>query len=134
MEIGKSIYNILSNDSDVSSLVGTRIYPNRIAIDQMMPSIVYQVVTTSPSNTKNGVSNLDVISIQIYAFGNRYEQANELSLKIRNAMDYDFTDQNVGGNNIQHISFQAKTDEYDESFGDNGIHYCVLDFDIRQKI
>ena len=134
MAIGKAIYNILSNDSAVSNSVGDRIFPNRIQIDNRMPCIVYQVVTTQPSNTKNSKSNLDVISVDITAFGETYDKTNRLASDIRRAMDYQFTDTTQSGIKIQHISFQGLSDEYDESFGDHGIHYIVMEFEIRQQL
>ena len=52
MEVGKAIYNILSNDSAVAPLVTEggviRIYPSRYKINQQdgtLPFIVYQVVS-----------------------------------------------------------------------------------------
>ena len=134
MQIGRAIYNILSNDSNVSARVGTKIFPNKIQIDNKMPAIVYQVVTTSPSNTKNGASNLDVISVDITAFALTYNDANLLAVDIRNALDYQYTDTTISGIDLQHISFQGLSDEYDESFGDHGIHYIVMEFEIRQKL
>ena len=40
MQIGKSIYNILANDSDVSALVGTRIFPNVAPQTTTFPFII----------------------------------------------------------------------------------------------
>lgn len=135
MEIGKAIYRILSSDTDVSGMVGTRIFPNRIPIDNAVPSIVYNVVTTEPSNTKNGVSKLDTISVDIAVFGKSYELANTLAGYVRTAMDYQYTDQSpVVGIDIQQITFNGQSDEFDENFGDHGIHYINLEFNIRQKI
>lgn len=59
MEVGKVIYNILSNDSDVAPLVTTggitRIFPARYKFSQndpTLPFIVYQVVSDIPNMTK----------------------------------------------------------------------------------
>ena len=43
MEIGKAIYNILSTNSDVSTLVGTRIFPNVAPQTTTFPFIIYDV-------------------------------------------------------------------------------------------
>lgn len=134
MELGKAINYILKNDSGLSSYQN-KIFPNRIPIGVNMPCIVYQIVSNSPSNTKNGVSNLDVFSVNITAFGDTYQQMESLSQLIRNAMDYQLPG---GGSNvifkIQQITLTGESDEYDESFGDHGIHYRVLEFNIRQAI
>ena len=40
--IGKSIYSILSNDSEVNSLVGNRIYPLILPENTALPCVVYE--------------------------------------------------------------------------------------------
>ena len=64
MEIGKVIFNILSNDSNVAPLVTTsgnlRIFPSRYNFpnDVKLPYITYQMFADEPNNTKNGVVNM----------------------------------------------------------------------------
>ena len=48
MEIGKAIYNILSTNSDVSTLVGTRIFPNVAPHTTTFPFIIYDVNGVQP--------------------------------------------------------------------------------------
>ena len=43
MEIGKSIYNILAANTNVSNLVGTRIFPNVAPQTTTLPFIIYDV-------------------------------------------------------------------------------------------
>ena len=44
MEIGKAIFNILSNDSDVLALVESRIFPNVAPQTTEFPFIIYDVI------------------------------------------------------------------------------------------
>ena len=47
MEIGKAIFNILSNDSDVLALVESRIFPNVAPQTTEFPFIIYDVTVSS---------------------------------------------------------------------------------------
>ena len=91
MNIGKAIYSILSNDSSVSSTVGTRIFPSRY-IDEsgkyQLPFISYQVISVEPNNTKNGVSTYDYTTAQINIVGNSYNDVITLAQNVRTALDY----------------------------------------------
>lgn len=64
MEIGKSIYNILSGNTPVNTLVGTRIYPNVAPqASAVFPFIIYDVTGVEPTNYKSGPSSLDTNSV-----------------------------------------------------------------------
>ena len=95
MDVGKAIYNILINDSDVLNLVSdngsnTRIFPSRydFPIDVKVPYITYQVVSDEPNNTKNGVSSYDYVTVQISIYDVRYASLIDLAGKLRTALDY----------------------------------------------
>ena len=51
MEIGKAIFNILSNDSDVLALVESRIFPNVAPQTTEFPFIIYDVTGVQPNLT-----------------------------------------------------------------------------------
>ena len=51
MEIGKSIYNILSTNGAVSTLVGTRIFPNVAPQTTTFPFIIYDVTGVQTNDT-----------------------------------------------------------------------------------
>ena len=59
MEIGKAIYNILSTTTNISDLVGTRIFPNVAPQTTTFPFIIYDVNGVQPNDTKDGASTLD---------------------------------------------------------------------------
>ena len=125
-DIGKAIYSILSNVVAISDLVGTRIFPQKIPYGQQMPSITYFVIDTTPNNTKNGASTYDYTRCQITAFGKTYSEAQDLATKIRAALDYKTgTDAGVV---ISKCFFEDANDVFDDSFGEDGIHYVAMDF------
>tara|TARA_R100000655_G_C2949260_1_gene187039 strand:+ start:469 stop:876 length:408 start_codon:yes stop_codon:yes gene_type:complete len=129
--VGKAIYNILSNDSSITDVVGTRIFPQKIEFNSTIPAITYFITSTTPTNTKNGVSSYDYTDVQITAFGSTYDQASNLSRLIRIALDY------VSGTyasiQVDKIFFQDANDIYDDNFGEKGIHYVAMDFQFNIK-
>ena len=71
--IGVAIYDILKNDTDVSALVGTKIYPIQAKENISAPYITYQEISNIPSPSKGSVSLLDQIRLQISCFAKKHE-------------------------------------------------------------
>tara|TARA_R110002020_G_scaffold25500_4_gene82963 strand:+ start:1643 stop:2053 length:411 start_codon:yes stop_codon:yes gene_type:complete len=132
MEIGKAIYNILYNggSGDVFSIVGTKIFPNVAPQTTSFPFIIYNVVKTDPSNTKDGVSTLDVNGVMISCYCETYSQASDLAQKIRISLDR--LNGTFANEQIQSIEFIDYNDIFDDTSGDSGIYRKALDFQIRQ--
>jgi hypothetical protein len=62
---GKAIYALLTASTDVTDLVGTRIFPDMATQKAAYPFVVYSVEATEPSDTKDGVSGLDIVEVSI---------------------------------------------------------------------
>ena len=131
MEIGKSIYNILSTTGNVSALVGTRIFPNVAPQTTAFPFIIYDVTGVEPTNTKDGVSTLDTNNVMISVYSNTYSEASSLAQLVRIAMDRLPTN-TYAGEDIQSSEFQGYNDIFDNTSGNAGIYRKALDFEIRQ--
>ena len=131
MEIGKAIYNILSTNGNVSTLVGTRIFPNVAPQTTTFPFIIYDVTGVQPNDTKDGASTLDTNDVMISCYSETYSQASDLAQKIRVAMDR-INEGTYGGEQIQSSQFQSYNDIFDDTSGDAGIYRKALDFEIRQ--
>ena len=131
MEIGKAIYSILSNDSDVSTLVETRIFPNVAPQTTEFPFIIYDVTGVQPNDTKDGPSTLDTNDVMISCYSETYSEASDLAKKIRIAMDR-ITESEYATIKIQSSQFQSYNDIFDDTSGDSGIYRKALDFEIRQ--
>ncbi|NCW67514.1 MAG: DUF3168 domain-containing protein [Marivivens sp.] len=52
MIVGKAIYYLLTNATDVTDIVSTRVYPEVAQQDADLPFIVYNVTNNEPSDTK----------------------------------------------------------------------------------
>ena len=129
MNIGRAIYNILKNDTAVSSMVSTRISPNVMSQTSAFPFIVYDVTSDMPEGQKDSVALLDTATVMVSAYCKTYKDSNKLSNYIRTALD------RVNGMNsgvdIQAINFDGYDDIFDDTSGDDGIYRKSLNFQIR---
>ena len=117
MTEGKAIYTILTDDSDVSAIVGTRVYPQVAAQGAAFPFIVYVLQDTSPSDTKSGVSTLDEVRYDIVVASETYAEASDLTNKIRTALDrYTGTVAGVVIDSIQFQDIDADNDPGTETY------------------
>ena len=117
MTEGKAIYSILTSDSDVSAIVGTRVYPQIAAQGAAFPFVVYVLQDTSPSDTKSGVSTLDEVRYDIVVASETYAEASDLTNKIRTALDrYTGTVAGVVIDSIQFQDIDADNDPGTETY------------------
>jgi len=117
MTEGKAIYSILTSDSDVSAIVGTRVYPQIAAQGAAFPFVVYVLQDTSPSDTKSGVSTLDEVRYDIVVASETYAEASDLTEKIRTALDrYSGTVAGVVIDSIQFTDLDVNNDPGTETY------------------
>ena len=133
MEVGKAVFDILFNDSNVRSLISEsgsnpRIFPSRydFPTNVLLPYITYQVVSDQPNNTKNGVSTYDYVTVQISIYDIRYSSLVELAGKVRTALDY--TSGTFRGVVVDKIFFQNQNELFDDSAGEQGFYGIAQDY------
>lgn len=122
--IADVIYTILYADATVKGIVSTRIFPGRAQQTATLPFIVYNTISTNPTNTKDGASTLDFITVQVSCFDDNKTDTDTLADAVRSALDrYDAT---VSGEVVRFV-FDDRTDIYEE---DAGVYHVALDFEI----
>lgn len=84
--IEQTLYAVLKNDSAVSALVGTRIYPLVMPQDGLLPAVVYQRVSTVPITSLDGDSGLDAVRMQSSCWATTYLGARILADAVRAAV------------------------------------------------
>jgi hypothetical protein len=84
---GKAIYKLLSTNANVTAIVSTRIYPDMATQDAAYPFIVYSHENTTPTDTKDGASPMDAENFEIRVFAKSYSVAQDIAVKVRNALD-----------------------------------------------
>jgi len=128
-EIGKAMYSILTTDATVAGLVSTKVYPNTVPKDVAFPFVVYTTINTTPADTKDGVSPLDEIQVQVDVYSTSYDTTTTLANACRGALDrYSGT---VASQAIQRIRFVGELEgEYEEEVG---VWWKSQDYMIRLK-
>jgi len=117
MTEGKAIYSILTSDSDINAIVGSRVYPQIAAQGASFPFIVYLLDDLEPSDTKSGVSTLDEVRYEIVAAAETYAVLADLTEKIRTALDrYTGTVAGVVIDSIQFTDLDTANDDNNEVF------------------
>lgn len=86
--IGKDIFDILRNDEKVSSIVGTRIYPNN-AGENVMPLCIYELDNLNVLSTYDiGRMNDCDIELRVACFAETYLQCQELAAMVIRCLDH----------------------------------------------
>lgn len=83
--IASAIYSILSNDSNITSVVGTRIYPDVLPMGVDQPAIIYNLSDSGFLETKTEAAQTNH-ELQILIGNAVYDQVNSLSKTIRTAL------------------------------------------------
>ena len=83
----RAIVDIIENDAAVNAILAKRIYPNTIPQDVVFPAMTYTRISNDPADTKDGVSKLDSITIDLDIFGIDFNTLKDLAGKVRTALD-----------------------------------------------
>ena len=134
MNVGQIIYGRLSAVAGVTALVSTRIYPDMAPQNAVFPYIVFQKLNTSPTDTKEGVSPLDKLLVQVDCYSNNYDNAHSLAAAVRTALDrYAGT---INGHVVDKIIFSndssGSPQDVPTSTG-SMIYWASQDYEIRLK-
>jgi len=125
---GKVIYSLLSADSQLSALVGTRIYPYRRLQEEDLPAVTYNQVTTNPTDTKDGPSVLDTERHTINVWSKTYDNAQNIASRVRTILD------RWGGIKegvvVDSITFLDKSEMFEDW---SEVHHIAIDFNFRIK-
>lgn len=111
METGKAIYKLLKDSADIGAICADRIYPELAQQDADAPFIVYTIVDTSPSATKNATSKLDTARVELYCLSQDYEEAMDLGIAVRAALDRQSG--TISGVQVQSIDFDTSDIQFD---------------------
>lgn len=85
--VGDAVFAILSEDTAIADIVGTKIEPNKIPQDADLPYIVYRVVSGVPLASLTGGSGAIDHRLQIDCYSETYQQASEVGNLVRLAME-----------------------------------------------
>lgn len=87
MTLEAGIYAHLCTDSDVATLVSTRIYPLLVPQDATLPAIAYQRISGPRDHCHTGATGLAFARVQLTYVAASYDGAKVLGEAVRAAMD-----------------------------------------------
>ena len=126
---GRIIYGVLSNDADVTALVGSRIYPIEAIQSASVPYVVYQTVVGIEDKVKGRDSVVKNYRMQIDGFAATKSDISNLMVKIDLALkNYTGSDYVLNVDEIEHES-----DNLSEITSKN-LHRESRDYKLRIKL
>ena len=136
--IYKAVKYILENDSDFATAIGTdsdsdvKIYPVNPRKEVTLPFCVYNIMNMSGNPTKDNKSilGMDNYLVRVTVYDNELDDLIDISEKARVAMD----NQKAGGTfntvTVNSIDFYNLRDGFDQGYGDRGVFYIEMDYEI----
>lgn len=112
MAIGQDVRTYLLTLASITSVVGTRIFPNKIPQkNDSWPCIVYQVISQNPGHTLAGSAEYAGTRIQFDVYSETAIVRDSLTEAIRNAMQgYRGT---MGSSTVSSVVYKNSTDLYE---------------------
>lgn len=108
--IGDVIYTLLNGDANVSAIVGTKIFPYVAVESEAYPYIVFTQEGLEPTDTKDGVSELDKSTWDIECYSETLSEVEDLADKVRAVLDrYKGTTQTIV---VDHTTFLSEGGGY----------------------
>ena len=129
--LSQAIYTILAADSDVAGVVGTKIFPSQAQAGKAYPMIVYHLISTAPSDTKDSGTEFDRRRVQVDCLAETYTDCEVLAGYVRTALDRSKNEETVSSVLIKLILFESEVDlnELAASVGaDTEVFHRAVDF------
>jgi hypothetical protein len=127
----KIVYNILSNASDLTALVSTRLNPLRIPQESAFPAIAYNLVSIIASPTNTSHSRTDFARVQVSSFGTTFASATEVAAQVRAAFEAVSYPNIFNDYYCQAIEFDGEVHLVEDEAGFAGIYHVAQDFIIN---
>lgn len=111
--IGSAIRSKLIADTLITSLAGTRVYPQKLPQNPTLPAVIYSIISDTPNADVSGMAGLFNADIQIECYAETAQAAQDLSENVRLSLQsYRGTHLSVGINGIYFITeYDAFDDE-----------------------
>jgi hypothetical protein len=147
MRSGAIIYPLLRSYGSLTELVeSTKFFAVRAQQPTTTPYLVYREISSVPLNTKGDSQDnaadprirqrsiLDTSRVQISVFGDTYLEAENIAVKVREALDREWGTVISPYENdiyVDSLVYESCVDDYDDDAGNRGVYVKHLDFIIR---
>lgn len=119
MNIEEALVAHLTNDGQVSALIGSRVYPLAAPQDAILPLLVYQRISTPREASQSGSSGLAHPRFQLTCRATSYSQVKDLVKAVRISLDcFKGTLGGDGGVSVGAIFLDNEQDDYEEASGE----------------
>lgn len=85
--IEQTFVEVLAGDSSVTEICDQRIYPMTIPQDVELPAVVFQRVSTTPTTSVDGDTELDNVRLEVSCYAPTLLEAKQLSVAVRAAVN-----------------------------------------------
>ena len=86
LQIGKAIYNILSNDKNITNRVGKKIYPLIADVDTTFPFIIYKRTGIIPADSKDRFIYSEEVYVEVVIACDKYNESIEIADLVRSTL------------------------------------------------
>lgn len=112
LQVGKAIYNILSNDAKIIDSVEHKIYPLIADTGTTFPFIVYRRTGIEPSDSKDRFIYSENTYVEVVIASDKYNESIEIADLVKDALQG--KKGNYSGINIQDIRMTNADEDYIE--------------------
>jgi hypothetical protein len=129
---GNIIYSLLTANSGVTALVGTKIRPMKAAQSDSYPYVIYESISTPSLQTKDGNSGWYKMRFQLSMLATSLSSVQSIATAIRNALD----GQNgtIATYTVQAITFEDERDIFNDNSAVDGVYMLQQDYFITIQI
>ena len=130
LETGKAIFNILSGDSTLTTLIGGagNIQPSAIYTKSPKEGVYYDILGVDNENTKTSAkAGLTKVTLQIESFMAKYSDAVEVAVRIQHLLDK-VAEGTYNTIKIQSCVLESQTTDFD---GENKFYYIESTYRLR---
>lgn len=127
-DIGRGVRTYLAAQAAVSSLVGTRIYPDALPQDATRPALVFTVISSVGEHHLTAAAGIARAIVQIDCYADTRLAANALSEAVRGEMQgYRGA---MGSEYVQCCHLQNRIYDYDtpEHGSDQGLYRVIMEW------
>ena len=128
LEIGKTIFKLLSENEELKTYVGSKIYPLVATTETTFPFIVYKRSNITPHYTKDYYSGIDYGNIDVVVASNKYNESVEIAALVRDSLENRKTTQTENEAQIKSITLDSANEDFnDDTF------IQVLSFNVKTQ-
>jgi hypothetical protein len=129
MKAINAIYNVLSNNSALTAVVGTNINPLRIVQGVPYPGITIRVTAVTPHPSKSGHSKTDWANVEVNIYATTYTQCVQIADLTRTALEVT-TPGTFNGVYTWEIEYMSESHLTDDNSEEYGVYQIIQDYSI----